>query len=160
MKPERVASVCSRPTVCMNWATAYTTPRPTPTWISRLVRARSCRQNTASTATAAMVKRTARKSAGDICRTTLRIRKKVEPQIAVRPTRSSVATWRERAAVTSDGPQITVSVMVEPWGALVPASTDWSLTVPKNPPNARSIFTVKPSCSSIALAVRSCWPMT
>src|SRR5665647_2444605 len=46
MKPERVASVCSRPTVCMNWATAYTTPRPTPTWISRLVRARSCRQNT------------------------------------------------------------------------------------------------------------------
>jgi transposase len=84
------------------------------------------------------LKRTARKSAGDISWTMLRMRKKVEPQIAVMATSSSVATLRERAELTGDGSQTTVRVMVDPFGAWVPPSTDWSLTVPNIPPNTRS----------------------
>src|SRR5664279_455573 len=111
-------------------------------------------------ATAAIVKRTARKSARDISWTTLRIRRKVEPQIAVMATSSSVATRRERAAATGDGSHTTVKVMVEPFGAWVPPSTDWSLTVPNIPPNTRSTFTLKPRPSRIDLADLSCCPMT
>ena len=50
------------------------------------------RQNTAIMATAAIEKRTARKSVGDSSRTTSRIRKNVEPQTAVVATSSTVAT--------------------------------------------------------------------
>src|SRR5665647_1235833 len=98
MKPDREASVCARPTVCRFWATAYRTPRPTPIFSSRLPRANSGRQNTATIAAAAIVKRTARKSVGGSTRTTSRIRKNVEPHTAVMPTSRSVASRRERAA--------------------------------------------------------------
>jgi hypothetical protein len=111
---------------------------PLVTWTSCLFRASIGRQNTANLATAAIVKRTARKSDGDISWTMLRMRKNVEPQIAVMVPSSSVATHRERAALTAEGSQTTVSVMVDPFGAWVPPSTDWSLTVPNIPPNTRS----------------------
>src|SRR5664280_531785 len=111
-------------------------------------------------AIAAIVNRTARKSAGAITWTTSRMRKNVEPQIAVMAISRSVARLRERTAVTGAGSQTTVNVMVEPFGASVPPSTDWSLTVPKNPPNARSTFTLKPRACRIAVAGCSCWPMT
>src|SRR5665647_198344 len=104
MKPDREASVCARPTVCRFWATAYRTPRPTPIFSSRLPRANSGRQNTATMTAAAIVKRTARKSVGGSTRTTSRIRKKVEPHTAVMPTSNNVARRRERAEVTGVGP--------------------------------------------------------
>src|SRR5450756_602450 len=103
MKPDREASVWARPTVWRIWATPYMTPRPTPIRSSRPLRASIRRQNTATIAAAAIVKRTARKSVGGSTRTTSRIRKNVEPQIAVAPTSSSVATCRERAVVNGVG---------------------------------------------------------
>src|SRR5680860_390681 len=104
MKPDREASVCARPTVCRICATAYTTPSPMPILSSRLPRASIGRQNTATIAAAAIVKRTARKSVGGSTRTTSRIRKNVEPHTAVTPTSRSVASRLERAWVNGLGP--------------------------------------------------------
>src|SRR4051812_33229795 len=74
---------------------------------SRLLSARVCRRNTTAITTAAMAKRTVRKSAAGTCVTRSRIRKNVEPQTAVTERSSSVASrLAGRRLVTSDDDEL------------------------------------------------------
>src|SRR4029450_3148331 len=107
MNPDPDASVCARPTVCSSWATPYTTPSPRPTTHSWGRSRRTFRQKITSMRTAAIEKRTARKSVGGTVARRSWMRKKVEPHTAVRSTSRPVATAPARAAdgATSDDRQ-------------------------------------------------------